>query len=66
MSNYTVTTNFAEKDSLPSGNAAKVIKGSEFTTEFNNIATASATKANTSVTYVHRYSDYTNCYHYYG
>ena len=45
MSNYTVTTNFGEKDSLPSGNAAKVIKGSEFTTEFNNIATASATKA---------------------
>jgi len=45
MSNYTVTTNFGAKDSLPSGNAAKVIKGSEFTTEFNNIATASATKA---------------------
>lgn len=48
MSNYTVTTNFGAKDSLPSGNAAKVIKGSEFTTEFNNIATASATKANTA------------------
>ena len=48
MSNYTVTTNFGAKDSLPTGNAAKVIKGSEFTTEFNNIATASATKANTS------------------
>ena len=45
MSNYNVTTNFAEKDSLPSGNAAKVIKGSEFSLEFNNIATASATKA---------------------
>jgi hypothetical protein len=30
MSNYTVTTNFGAKDSLPSGNAAKVIKGSEF------------------------------------
>jgi len=45
MSNYTVTTNFGTKDSLPSGNGAKVIKGSEFTTEFNNIATASATKA---------------------
>ena len=45
MSNYTVTTNFGAKDSLASGNAAKVIKGSEFTTEFNNIATASATKA---------------------
>ena len=45
MSNYTVTTNFGAKDSLPTGNAAKLIKGSEFTTEFDNIATAVATKA---------------------
>ena len=45
MSNYTVTTNFGDKDSLPSGNPSKIIKGSEFSTEFNNIATASATKA---------------------
>jgi len=45
MANYTVTTNFGAKDSLPSGNAGKLIKGTEFTTEFNNIATASATKA---------------------
>ena len=45
MSNYTKTTNFAAKDSLPSGNAAKIVKGSEIDTEFNNIATASATKA---------------------
>tara|TARA_R110001606_G_scaffold95801_2_gene212199 strand:+ start:4463 stop:6031 length:1569 start_codon:yes stop_codon:yes gene_type:complete len=45
MSNYDVTTNFGAKDSLPTGNAAKVIKGSEFSLEFNNIATASATKS---------------------
>ena len=47
MSNYTPTTNFADKDSLPSGDPAKIIKGSEFTVEFNNIATAVASKANT-------------------
>ena len=46
MSNYTKTTNFAAKDSLPSGNAAKVVKGTEIDTEYNNIATAVATKAN--------------------
>jgi hypothetical protein len=46
MSNYTKTTNFATKDSLPSGNAAKIVRGTEIDTEFNNIATASATKAN--------------------
>lgn len=45
MSNYTVTTNFATKDSLASGNPSKIIKGTEFSTEFNNIATAVATKA---------------------
>ena len=48
MSNYTKTTNFAAKDSLPSGNAAKVVRGTEIDTEFNNIATASATKADTA------------------
>lgn len=45
MANYTVTTNFTTKDSLASGNPAKVIKGTEFSTEYNNIATAIATKA---------------------
>lgn len=45
MSNYTKTTNFATKDSLPSGNAGKIIKGTEINTEFDNIATAIATKA---------------------
>ena len=48
MSNYTKTSNFATKDSLPSGNAAKIVRGTEIDTEFNNIATASATKADTA------------------
>ena len=45
MSNYTKSTNFATKDSLPSGDALKIVKGTEIDTEFNNIATAVATKA---------------------
>lgn len=45
MSDYTKSTDFASKDSLPSGNAAKIVKGTEIDTEFNNIATAIATKA---------------------
>jgi hypothetical protein len=46
MSDYTKTVDFAAKDSLPSGNSGKIIKGTEFETEFDNIATAIATKAN--------------------
>ncbi len=45
MSNYTKSTDFAAKDSLASGNASKIVKGTEIDTEFNNIATAVATKA---------------------
>ena len=45
MTNYTKTTDFAAKDSLPSGDSGKIIRGSEFETEFDNIATAIATKA---------------------
>ncbi len=45
MSNYVKTTNFTAKDSLPTGDANKVIRGSEFDTEFNAIQVASATKA---------------------
>ena len=48
MSNYIKTTNFAAKDSLPSGNPAKIVKGTEINTEFDNIAVASATKLNSS------------------
>jgi len=45
MSNYTKSTNFAAKDALASGNAGKIVKGTEIDTEFNNIATAISTKA---------------------
>ena len=45
MSNYSKTTDFAAKDSLPSGDSGKIIRGSEFETEFDNISTAIATKA---------------------
>lgn len=48
MSNYTITTNFATKDSLASGDPAKKIKGTEFATEFNNILTAVNSKADTA------------------
>ena len=46
MTNYTKPTDFAAKDALPSGNSAKIVKCPENDTEFNKIATASATKAN--------------------
>ena len=45
MSTYTKTTNFTAKDNLTSGDPAKVIKGSEFDTEFNAIETAVNSKA---------------------
>lgn len=45
MSDYTKSTNFATKDNLSSGNPLKIVKGTEIDTEFNNIATAIATKA---------------------
>lgn len=45
MSNYVKSTNFAAKDSLLHGNPAKIVKGTEIDTEFNNLATAIATKA---------------------
>ena len=48
MSNYTKLTDFASKDTLSSGDANKIIKGTEFETEFDNIATAIATKADTA------------------
>jgi len=48
MSNYTKSTNFATKDALSSGNALKIVKGTEIDTEFNNIATAIATKSDSA------------------
>lgn len=40
MSSYTKSTDFATKDTLASGNPAKIIKGTEINTEFVNIQTA--------------------------
>lgn len=48
MSSYTKTTNFTAKDTLPSGNASKVVRGSEFDVEFSAIQTAVNSKANTA------------------
>lgn len=45
MTDYVKSTNFTAKDTLPQGDANKVIRGSEFDTEFNAIQTAVATKA---------------------
>lgn len=45
MSNYTKSVNFAAKDSLSTGNSAKIVRGTEIDTEFNNIVTAIASKA---------------------
>ena len=46
MSDYTKLTDFASKDALPSGNANKIVKGTEIDDEFEAIETAVATKAN--------------------
>lgn len=48
MSNYSKATNFTAKDSLPSGDSAKVIRGSEFDTEFNAIQTAVNSKSDSA------------------
>jgi len=48
MTNYVKSTNFASKDSLATGNPLKIVKGTEIDTEFNNISTAVATKADLS------------------
>jgi len=45
MSNYVKATNFTAKDSLPSGNAGKIIKGAELDTEYTAIASAISSKA---------------------
>lgn len=45
MSDYTKTTDFDVKDSLPSGDTGKIIRGSEFEVEFENIEVAIASKA---------------------
>ena len=46
MTDYVKFTNFTVKDSLPTGDTNKVIRGAEFDTEFDAIATAVTTKSN--------------------
>ena len=48
MTNYVKSTNFATKDNLASGDPLKIVKGTEINTEFDNIAVAVATKADTA------------------
>jgi hypothetical protein len=48
MTDYVKSTNFTVKDTLPTGDTNKVIRGAEFDTEFNAIATAVATKSNSA------------------
>jgi hypothetical protein len=48
MANYTKATDFAAKDALTTGDPAKIVKGTEIDDEFNAIATAINSKANTN------------------
>tara|TARA_R110000772_G_scaffold102317_2_gene203069 strand:+ start:165 stop:551 length:387 start_codon:yes stop_codon:yes gene_type:complete len=48
MSNYSKLTNFTAKDSLPTGDSNKLIKGSEIDSELVAISAAINTKANTA------------------
>jgi len=45
MSSYTKSTDFAVKDSLSTGNPAKLVKGTEINTEFDAIQSAVNSKA---------------------
>ena len=48
MANYNKATNFTAKDTLPTGNAGKIIKGTEIDNEFTAIASAITSKADTN------------------
>jgi hypothetical protein len=48
MANYVKATNFAEKDALSTGDTNKLVRGTEINSEYDAIATAVATKADTA------------------
>lgn len=48
MTDYVKNTDYAAKDNLLTGNPAKLVKGAELDTEFNDIVTAIATKADSA------------------
>jgi hypothetical protein len=45
MADYNKSTNFTAKDSLPTGNAGKIVKGSEIDNELSAVSNAIASKA---------------------
>jgi hypothetical protein len=48
MANYIKSTNFTAKDSLPSGDSARIVKGTEIDVEFTAIASAVASKSDSN------------------
>jgi len=48
MSNYIKGTNFTVKDTLPTGNASKIIRGAEIDDELTAVASAVSSKADTN------------------
>jgi hypothetical protein len=46
MADYSKATNFTAKDGLPTGNAGKIVKGTEIDTELTAISSAIASKSN--------------------
>lgn len=46
MADYSKATNFTAKDTLPTGNAGKIVKGSEIDTELTAVSSAIASKSN--------------------
>lgn len=48
MSDYSKSTNFTTKDTLPTGNSQKIVKGTELDIEFTAISSAIASKADVS------------------
>jgi hypothetical protein len=48
MSNYIKGTNFTVKDTLPSGNASKIVRGAEIDDELTAVAAAVASKADSA------------------
>ena len=45
MANYSKATNFTAKDTLPTGNAGKIVKGAEIDTELTAVSNAIASKS---------------------
>ena len=48
MSNYIKGTNFTVKDTLPTGNASKIVRGAEIDDELTAVAAAVSSKADSA------------------